>query len=200
MSRITRDGLGLLLAGSWAKRGTCCRRKVGCVLVDVDGHELSTGYNGPPSGEPHCTEAPCPGAGMASGTGLSTCEAIHAEANALLRCKDVDKIHTAYVTASPCIDCVKLLMNTSCVRIVFSEPYAHDAAAKERWTRTPIGVRYALHHSAKDEPVYRTWEQGVREDIEALFADIAHGDDTHRDWLLKALCDHFAGRPVKRLP
>lgn len=135
--RIDRDQLGLLLAQAWALRGTCARRKVGCVLFDAQGHELGSGYNGPASGEAHCTDQACPGATLAPGTGLETCEAIHAEQNALLRCRDVTRIRVAYVTHSPCLHCVKLLMNTSCTRIVFATPYAHDAAAKALWERKP---------------------------------------------------------------
>lgn len=134
--RIDRDQLGLLLAQSWALRGTCARRRVGCVLMDAQGHELGTGYNGPAAGETHCTDRACPGAGLATGEGLELCEAIHAEANALLRCRDVRAIHTAYVTHSPCLHCVKLLMNTGCQRIVFAQPYAHDEAAKKLWVKS----------------------------------------------------------------
>lgn len=76
----------------------------------------------------------CAGAKAASGTQLDACEAIHAEQNALLQCRDVYAIHNCYVTVSPCITCVKILLNTSCRRIVFSEKYAHDAAARALWT------------------------------------------------------------------
>jgi dCMP deaminase len=137
MRRPSREETALSLAAIWAKRGTCCRRQVGCVLVDADGHELSTGYNGPASGMPHCTrETPCPGASSPSGQGLDLCEAVHAEANALLFCPDVRKIEYAYVTCSPCVHCVKLLMNTGCRVIIFSERYAHDQAAEALWTRS----------------------------------------------------------------
>jgi deoxycytidylate deaminase len=44
-------------------------------------------------------------------------------------------IHTAYVTASPCMTCCKLLLNTSCQRIVYVEEYPHSAA-KDLWTGT----------------------------------------------------------------
>lgn len=138
MSRIDRDQLGLLLASVWSLRGTCARRRVGCVLFDVDGHELGTGYNGPAAGEVHCSEAQiyrCAGADLPSGEGLDQCAALHAESNSLLRCRDVSRIWTAYVTHSPCIHCVKLLMNTGCRRIVFRERYAHDAAASELWLK-----------------------------------------------------------------
>jgi dCMP deaminase len=133
--RIDRDQLGLLLASAWALRGTCGRRRVGCVLVDAQGHELGTGYNGPAAGEPHCTDTPCPGRDFPSGQGLEACEAIHAEANALLYCRDPTLVEVAYVTSSPCVHCVKLLMNTGAKRIVFAERYAHDEAASELWVR-----------------------------------------------------------------
>lgn len=157
--RPDRDQLGLRLASVWSMRGTCARRRVGCVLMDRDGYQLSAGYNGPAAGEAHCTEYPCAGATQPSGQGLDLCEAIHAEANAILRCPDIRQIHVAYVTASPCIHCVKLLMNTACERIVFSERYAHDEAAKALWLRPrhyPLGGPGSIEAVA---PVKRTWEQ-----------------------------------------
>jgi len=136
VSRISKDDTGLSLAAVWADRGTCARRQVGCVLFDVDGVELSSGYNGPASGMPHCIDTPCAGANCAPGTGLELCEAIHAEANALLKCPDVRRIFTCFTTHSPCLHCVKLLMNTGCKRIVFREPYAHDSASRSLWQRS----------------------------------------------------------------
>lgn len=135
IGRIDRDELGLLLARAWSMRGTCARRRVGCVLVDASGFVLSSGYNGPAAEEPHCVDAACPGAAAPSGTALEACEAIHAEQNSLLRCADVGLIRTCYATHSPCLHCVKLLMNTGCRRIAFAEPYAHDAASRALWER-----------------------------------------------------------------
>lgn len=77
----------------------------------------------------------CEAANSPSGTNLLACEAIHAECNACCQCRDVYTIHTAYVTASPCLDCVKMLMNTGCKRIVFRELYPHPEAAA-RWAKT----------------------------------------------------------------
>ncbi len=106
-----------------AQRGTCPRRRVGCVLLNVKGHILSTGYNGVAAGLPHCGKGSmCKGGTHPSGEGLDECQAIHAEQNALLQCRDVYDIHTAYVTTAPCVTCTKLLLNTSCQRIVYSEP------------------------------------------------------------------------------
>jgi dCMP deaminase len=117
-----------------SSRASCSRRKVGCILTNQRNHVLATGYNGPASGQPNCQEHPCAGVGLPSGEGLNLCEAIHAEQNALLQCRDVWSIHTAYCTASSCITCTKLLLNTSCQRIVFIEEYPHPEA-KELWTR-----------------------------------------------------------------
>lgn len=132
MSRKSKDQYFTEMALLTASRATCARRQVGCVLTDNDGHVLSTGYNGVPAGMPHCIDSPCAGANKPSGTGLELCQAVHAEQNALLQCPDVKRIHTAYCTASPCMTCVKLLMNTGCQRIVFSEEYPHSEA-KDFW-------------------------------------------------------------------
>jgi dCMP deaminase len=115
-----------------ASRATCPRRKVGSVLINTRGHVLATGYNGVAAGQTHCIDSPCPGAGLPSGQGLDKCQALHGEQNALLQCRDVYQIDTAYVTASPCITCTKLFLNTSCRRIVFLDEYPHSDA-KDLW-------------------------------------------------------------------
>lgn len=124
--RPTRDFYFTAMAELVSLRGTCARREVGCVLVNELGHVIGTGYNGVATGQIHCTSKPCAGAKCKSGEGLDLCEAIHAEQNALLQCKNVQEIHTAYCTHSPCIHCVKLLLNTSCKRIVFDKEYPHS--------------------------------------------------------------------------
>lgn len=140
--RSTRDQWAMQMALVTSKRSTCCRRNVGAVFLNERGHVLSTGYNGVAAGQPHCnTHDPfsdvgfphaCSGAHAPSGTNLDGCQAIHAEQNALLQCKDVYAIDTAYVTASPCMTCTKLLLNTGCKRIVFLEEYPH-AEARHLW-------------------------------------------------------------------
>ena len=106
-----------------ASRSTCGRRAVGAVLVDKNKRIIGTGYNGVARGLEHCTRIACPGALHKSGEGLDECEAIHAEANALVNCTDHMAIETIYCTSAPCIGCTKLLMNTTCNRIVFIEDY-----------------------------------------------------------------------------
>lgn len=127
--RPSKHITGLLVARAWALQSTCPRRQVGCLLVDEHNGTLSTGFNGSASGEVHCTDHPCPGASVPSGQGLELCEAVHAEINALMTCPDKWRIHTAYCSSSPCIHCVKALMNTSCKRVIFYDEYPHSDAA-----------------------------------------------------------------------
>lgn len=143
---VARPGIfewALQIAEVVATRGTCARRQVGCVLLDAKGRILATGYNGRARGLVHCLDLPCTGAKAPSGHALHQCEAIHAESNALLQCSAVDQIVLAAVTASPCLECVKLLMNTGCQTIVFRDPYPHPEAAS-LWTKSGSG-RMWLH-------------------------------------------------------
>jgi len=107
-----------------ATRATCPRRAVGCVLVDEHNHVMATGYNGVPRGFPHCIDTPCPGASHLTGQGLDACLATHAEQNALLQCSNVEAIHTVYCTTSPCIHCIKLLLNTGAQALYVSSTYS----------------------------------------------------------------------------
>ncbi len=159
--RVSKDQVFSDMALLMSTRGTCPRRQVGAILVNKRGHVIATGYNGNAAGLPHCIEVPCVGADLPSGTGLSKCEAVHAEANALLQCKDVYEIHTAYVTASPCVDCTKLLLNTGCERVVFIERYPHFEA-EVMWTEAG-----------------RIWEKFVSDEDKAKAAErrLADEDD-----------------------
>ena len=149
--RPNRDTYFLRMARLVSTRATCLRRSVGCILVNARGHVLATGYNGNAAGMPHCNDSTrfnvawdrfedsnlyphaCPGAESPSGTNLDGCQAIHAEQNALLQCRDVFEIDTCYCTTAPCMTCTKLLMNTSCKRILFIEDYPHAEEARKLW-------------------------------------------------------------------
>lgn len=138
--RPTRDEWAMQLAVLTAGRSTCLRRHVGCVLLSARGHVLSTGYNGVAAGQKHCNEHDqfhetgyphaCEGADAKSGTQLDLCQAIHAEQNALLQCRDIYAVDICYVTVSPCVTCTKLLLNTSCRRILFVDPYPQPEARR----------------------------------------------------------------------
>jgi dCMP deaminase len=134
MERLSKVEYYMQLAALVARRASCRRRQVGCVMVNAAGHVLSTGYNGPARGVPNCTDTPCRGSNYPSGEGLELCEAIHAEQNALLQCPDVNVIDTCYATTEPCAHCAKLLLNTGCQRVIFSEPY-QQGGGSEQWSR-----------------------------------------------------------------
>lgn len=121
----------LEIAGVLARRATCSKLAVGCVLTDVNGKIIGSGYNGVPHGMPHCIDEPCPGCGTPAGS--DKCIAVHAEMNAIINCgADIPRIHTCYTTHAPCLRCVKTLLNTGCVGIVHSGGEL-DPAAKDLW-------------------------------------------------------------------
>jgi dCMP deaminase len=152
--RPTQAEMYLAMLQVLERRSTCLRRSVACILTDDKHRVLSTGYNGVAYGQPHCNEQvfddedivhhpnACQGAGACSGERLDECQAIHAEQNALLQCHDVDKIHYVYVSCSPCIHCMKLLMNTGCKIIYCREIY--DRKAVELFENSQVG-RQVVH-------------------------------------------------------
>ena len=100
-----------------AKRATCPRRQVGAVLVR-DKRIITTGYNGSPSGMPHCTEVGCR---LHEGHCI---RAIHAEQNAIVQAALYGvstRGATCYVTAAPCVTCANLLVAAGIVRVVYGE-------------------------------------------------------------------------------
>lgn len=134
MTRPTKDDWAMDLALVTAKRATCLRRQVGAVILDGSGFVLSTGYNGNPGGLPHCTDEPCEGATLATGTGLDMCQALHAEQNAIARLREPFEARSMYVTTAPCISCTKLALATGIRRIVFRSAYA--ASGRILWEKT----------------------------------------------------------------
>jgi len=110
------------IAKEVATRATCDRKYVGCVIVKSK-YIIATGYNGSVSGLPHCDED---GHMMVGGH----CERTsHAEANAIVQAAkhgvSTDGA-TAYITASPCWTCFKLLASAGIKRIVFGEFYRDE--------------------------------------------------------------------------
>ena len=134
MSRPGWDEYFLNIARRVSERGTCVRRKVGCVLINEHHDIIGSGYNGRAAGVINCLNLPCEGAREESGSGLEKCEAIHAEQNALIRCTNIYQIDTVYCTVSPCVFCVNLLTATPAKRIVFLEEYSsHSTESRRRW-------------------------------------------------------------------
>jgi len=108
----------LAMAGIWAQNSYCKRRQVGALLVK-DKMIISDGYNGTPSGfENECEE-----------NNVSKPYVLHAEANAITKVAksyNSSENATLYITASPCLECAKLIIQAGIIRVVFSENYRMD--------------------------------------------------------------------------
>lgn len=107
-------------------RASCSRRQVGAVIVDVHHNLISTGYNGPPTGLPNCTENPCGGQNDQSGDNTN-CMALHAEHNAIYYAGDrKSEAHTLYCTTEPCDKCALEILQTPIKRVIYQTPYPSD--------------------------------------------------------------------------
>lgn len=109
----------LRMAQIWAENSYCVRRKVGALVVK-DKMIISDGYNGTPSGFENVCE---------DEDGLTKSYVLHAEANAitkLARSSNNSDGSTLYVTATPCIECAKLIIQAGIRRVVYGEPYRLD--------------------------------------------------------------------------
>jgi len=104
------------MARIWAENSYCERRKVGALLVK-NKMIISDGYNGTPSGfENKCEDE----------NNVSKAYVLHAEANAIskiARSHNSSDGATLYVTASPCIECSKLIIQAGIKRVVYGEEY-----------------------------------------------------------------------------
>jgi len=121
----------LKIAHTVGQHSKCLSRQIGAVLVK-DKSIISTGYNGPPAGIPHCDtrnengEQECPRrlAGYESGEGLHLCIAGHAERNAVLNAAKMGICTngtTLYCDCSvPCKDCLIELINAGITTIVYN--------------------------------------------------------------------------------
>ncbi len=131
MNRIGWDEYFMSMAELASKRSTCLRRQVGAVIVK-DNQVLATGYNGAPKGLPNCcdlNECLRQKMNIPSGERHELCRAVHAENNAITQCA-VNGVSckggTIYVTASPCIMCLKQIINAGILKIVALEIYPDE--------------------------------------------------------------------------
>lgn len=106
----------LRMAEIWAENSYCQRRQVGAIIVK-DKMIISDGFNGTPSGFENVCE---------DENGLTKPYVLHAEANALTkvaRSNNSSDGATLYVTASPCLECAKLIIQSGIRRVVFNDLY-----------------------------------------------------------------------------
>jgi len=119
------------IAVAVSRAATCRRASVGAVLVK-DGCIVSTGYNGAPKGEPHCTDVGC----EMEHDHCIRC--VHAEANALIQAGTIGVSTegvTLYTTTHPCRNCMGLIINAGIEDIVYLTPYS------SKW-QPPAGIGF----------------------------------------------------------
>lgn len=106
----------LRMAQVWAENSYCRRRKVGALIVK-DRMIISDGYNGTPSGFENVCE---------DEEGVTKPYVLHAEANAITKVAKSNNSSngaTLYVTAAPCVECAKLIIQSGIKRVVYLESY-----------------------------------------------------------------------------
>ena len=125
------------MASIWAENSYCQRRQVGALIVK-DKMIISDGYNGTPSGFENVCE---------DENNLTKPYVLHAEANAITkiaRSNNSSSGATMYVTASPCIECAKLIIQAGIKTLVYDcDKYASTPSvlASKRMLDS-AGVRY----------------------------------------------------------
>ena len=110
------DDKYMQMAAIWASNSYCKRRQVGALLVK-DRMIISDGYNGTPSGFENICE---------DENGVTKPYVLHAEANAISKvAKSANSAEgaTLYVTASPCVECAKLIIQSGIKRVVYRDEY-----------------------------------------------------------------------------
>jgi dCMP deaminase len=130
MSRKSR--VQSLMQHAWieAERSTCLRLQVGAILVR-DGRMIASGYNGVPSGFPHCTPEDC-------GPDNPCVKTVHAELNSILfaaRYGIATEGARMYTTDSPCKICSQAIINAGLESVVYAREY-RDTEPLELLRRT----------------------------------------------------------------
>lgn len=134
--RTTRELTMLDVARVFAKRSTCARKQVGCVVTDEAMLQvLGIGYNGSARGlANHCTSDQ-PG----------ECGCMHAELNALLKAPGIGP-KKLFTTMAPCMDCAKAILNTFVTDVYYEQAYRNtdgirllDISGVNLWTPENLG-------------------------------------------------------------
>ena len=132
------------MAQIWAENSYCVRRKVGALVVK-DNMIISDGYNGTPTGFENVCE---------DENNISKPYVLHAEANAitkLARSSNSSEGATLYVTATPCIECAKLIIQSGIKRVIYTEKYRLTDGI-ELLERAGIEVKYLDLNNTENNP------------------------------------------------
>jgi len=123
MKRPNWEDIAAKVVEAYSQRSTCIHYKVAAAFFRED-RLLVVGYNGPPRGEPHCTEIGC--AKEAGGR----CRGAHAEINGLVNAATEGiNLKNCWVLCSysPCLECAKHLVNLEITKFI----YLHNYPKKE---------------------------------------------------------------------
>jgi dCMP deaminase len=127
-----------------AEMSTCLRRRVGAIIINKDGVELSSGYSGAPRGTRHCVDLKnCLRMDLKipSGVQYELCRSVHAEQNAIINAARTgasivggelyissEKFKDAYDNGKeskkiygPCIICKKEIINAGLTKVHMRE-------------------------------------------------------------------------------
>ena len=116
------------MAEELAKRSTCARLQVGSVITDGNlEHVLAIGYNGNVRGFPNRCDS----------TEAGKCGCIHSEMNALVKAPGDVPDKVAFISASPCIMCAKLMVQAKVSYVFYREAY-RDSAGLEVLDRAGV--------------------------------------------------------------
>ena len=136
MERPNLDKYYLDIALAVAARSPCLKKHYGAVIVN-NGEIISTGYNGPARGEPHCTVCTKIGHNKDMEE-YATCPAVHAEQNAIISASRRDMIggilylagvdaNGNRVNAKPCEICMRLIKNSGLKMVISDQGIIYEA-------------------------------------------------------------------------
>jgi dCMP deaminase len=141
VDRIPLFEVYMRMAEELAKRSTCRRLQVGTVITDASlENVVAIGYNGNAKGLPNRCDSSVPG----------QCGCLHSEVNALVKAPGGMRNKVVFVTASPCLMCSKLIINSGVTHLFFRTPY-----------RDPTGVEL-LAASGVTLVLYDRWSDKWR--------------------------------------
>ena len=128
VDRIPLYEVYMRMAEELAKRSTCLRLQVGTVITDATlANVVGIGYNGNARGFPNRCDSPEPG----------RCGCIHSEVNALVKAPGLTADKVVFVTASPCVMCAKLIVQSGVSHVFYRTAY-RDAAGLDVLRRARV--------------------------------------------------------------
>src|SRR5258708_8375681 len=139
VDRIPLYEVYMRMAEELAKRSTCARLQVGTVVTDqVLENVLAIGYNGNARGLPNKCDSTVPG----------NCGCIHSEMNALVKAPGSVRDKVLFVSASPCVMCAKLIINSAVTHVFYRKPYRDPSGIKVLTQRafTPFLYDHCFPH------------------------------------------------------